>query len=112
MAIKNGLILALAVLARSLFGGTDFGDMFYWTNGGGDGKWTTLANWTSDADGKVAATRYPGSDPEDADGIAFDIAKPAKGIRATEVEKVPSEDGSTVTFVAVFEPTGMVLLLK
>lgn len=63
MALKNCLVLALAVLARSLFGGTDFGDTFYWTNGGGDGKWTTLANWTSDADGKVAATRYPGSDP-------------------------------------------------
>ena len=49
---------------------------------------------------------------EDADGIAFDIAKPAKGIRATKVERVPSEDGTTVTFLAVFEPVGMVILLK
>lgn len=71
MALKNCLVLALAVLARSLFGGTVVGEGFYWTNGGGDGKWTTLANWTSDADGKVAATRYPGSDPSKDNDAAY-----------------------------------------
>lgn len=61
--MKKLLLVVGAVSMSWAVFAADTLETFYWTSTTG-GKWTDVANWSTDAAGKNPASRYPGGDPD------------------------------------------------